>query len=661
MKPEAGVTRIALTWILVAQLLAVLPHLSILHTWVVILWLVCVMWRIQIFRMRMNYPSSMLKTGLLGLIGICIMVFSYSRTQSLDTWITVLVAAFVFKLVELRSRRDALVTIFLGFFVVASTYLYRETFLATAYSLLPIGALLAALIGLQQTALNERVWSTLYLSGSLLLQAVPMMLLLFVLFPRIDPLWSLPPPGGQGASTGLSDSLKLGDIARLSRSSELAFRVGFKGRIPDRGQLYWRALTLESFNGETWRQSRDRGGDITPRWTRRGEPVNYSVILQPTDTQWLYTLDTPGDTTAKARLRGDFSLRNRQPVTSLISYNVESWPQAQQEIGSSPRSAFNLMLYGSSNPRARQWGAELKGRSVNEIVRTILAYFSSQGFVYTLEPPLAPQDSIDAFLFRDRQGFCEHYASSMVFVLRAAGIPARIVTGYQGGEIVDSSNYVQVRQLDAHAWAEYWTSETGWVMVDPLALVAPQRITGGMEAMSQAQGFPTDSPLGLGKESLVNRFRLMLDNMGYQWDMWVLGYSSDRQGDLMSGWFGSAGLTCISLTLGGCFVLIIAGWALWLFKPWRREHDPLLRYYLRFERLLYRHGVTRGTGEAPLNFARRASKELPAQAEQIRAFSRIFVAQRYSDRFNAASLHLAYRTLRRSFPVIGKVRMGKSG
>ncbi|WP_313520342.1 DUF3488 and transglutaminase-like domain-containing protein, partial [Pseudomonas sp.] len=617
-----SIPRVALTWLLVAQALVMVPHLFHLPAWTIALWLVCALWRIQIYRMRAAYPNALAKIVLM--LGAAAGVwFSRGSLIGLDAGSVLLVSAFVLKLVEMRTRRDALVLVFLGFFVVVTGYLFDDDMLLALFTLFSVMALLASLIGLQQTAFAERPWPTLRLAGGMLLQALPLMLLLFVFFPRLGPLWSLPQPAG-AAVTGLSDNIEPGDIAELSQSGELAFRASFEGPLPPRSQLYWRALTLERFDGRRWSQSSMAQYPVQPQWQKRGEAVRYSVIMQPSSRPWLFALDTGETNLERTRMMSDFRLERFRPVDKTLFYQVTSWPDAVREPEDSQilqRRALQLPAQGE--PRTRAWAAELKQRYAEPqaLVQALLQHFNQEPYVYTLKPPQSGTDGIDAFLFDTRRGFCAHYAGAMTFVLRAAGIPARVVAGYQGGEVNPGGNYISVHQFDAHAWVEYWLPERGWISVDPTFQVSPTRIEQGLEqAVAAEQSFLAGSPFsamryrGIG---WINQLRLSWDNLNYGWQRWVLAYQGEQQASLLQSWFGKFDSRVLLIALLGGGSLILAAVALALFKPWRRESDPQQRLFLGFERLLARHGLRRARGEGPRAFAERAAKALPGQAESI--------------------------------------------
>lgn len=650
------IPRVGLTWLLVAQLLVVLPHLGHLPLWIVGLWLGCAAWRIQIFRMRAPYPNGWIKAGLMLGTGFGVYL-SRGGLIGLEAGVVLLIAAFILKLVEMRSRRDALVVIFLGFFALATAGLFEDGILAALYYLLPLAALLAALIGLQQTSLAADPWATLRLAGSLLLQAAPLMLLLFLFFPRIEPLWSLPGPRERGV-TGLSESMTPGDIAELGQSGALAFRASFEGPLPERSRLYWRALTLEHFDGRRWSQVPEAAQVEPPLWEKHGEPLAYSIVMQPSNQPWLYGLDVAEGGPDDARLMADFRLQQRRPVTRPQLYRLTSWPDALREPeGSVPALQRALQLPERGNPQSRAWAAELRRRhpEPEALVQALLGHFGREAFHYTLKPPRLGRDSVDEFLFATRRGFCEHFSSAMTFVLRAAGIPARVVTGYQGGEFNPAGNYLLVHQFDAHAWVEYWQPPRGWTTVDPTFQVAPERIERGLQqALGEEQGFLEEAPLSLARYrgiDWLNRLRLSWDNLNYGWQRWVLGYQGEQQMQVLRSWFGRADLRLLGLTAVAAVAATLLLVALWLFKPWRREGDAQQRLFRRFEKLLARHGLHRAPGEGPRAFAERAAQRLPDQAGAIRAFVELFEMQRYGGRQAApGELARALRQLRRALP-----------
>ncbi|HXR02948.1 MAG TPA: DUF3488 and transglutaminase-like domain-containing protein [Pseudomonas sp.] len=646
------IPRVSLNWLLIAQALVIVPFALHVPVSLIVLWLVCTFWRIQIFRMRVRMPGTWIKSGLL--VGTAGGIFlARGSLVGLDAGAALLIAAFILKMLEMQTRRDALVLIFLGFFCVAVGYLFEDALLWRLFTLLPIATLLAALIGLQQSGLSGKPAGTLMLSAKLLLQAVPLMLLLFLFFPRLDPLWSLPQPSNK-ALTGLSDSMAPGDIAELSKSAALVFRASFEGPIPPRNQQYWRGLTLEQFDGRRWSQSSRAQVPDPPDWRKQGERLSYSIVMEPSGKPWLMTLDMGETDLDGARQMSDFRWQRRRPIEQSVLYSVNSWPDAVREtVLSEGGRAQDLQLPGKGNPQAREWAAELHRRysRPDALVDAMLSFFTGQPFQYTLKPPALGPNSVDDFLFASRAGFCAHYAGAMTFVLRAAGIPARVVAGYQGGELNPDGHYISVRQFDAHAWVEYWQSGVGWRSVDPTAAVAPARIEQGLEqALAPDENFLADSPMSALRYrhlAWLNSIRMNWDNLNYGWQRWVLGYQGQQQLQVLGRWFSGFQAPVFA---GGALV-ILGLLALWLFKPWRRESDSQLRLFNGFERLLARHGLRRHPGEGAQAFALRAAQRFPAQAEAIEAFAREFEAQRYAGVSGSVGhLRRRLKSLRRSLP-----------
>jgi transglutaminase-like putative cysteine protease len=646
------IPRASLTWLLLAQALVIVPFIAHVPISLMGLWLGCTLWRVQIFRMRARMPGTWVKSGLL--VGTAGGVYlARGSLVGLDAGAALLIAAFILKMLEMQSRRDALVLIFLGLFCVAVGYLFEDNLLWAAFTLLPVSTLLAALIGLQQSDLASRPGTSLKLALKLLLQAVPLMLLLFVFFPRLEPLWSLPQPGNKGL-TGLSESMAPGDMAELSKSAALVFRASFEGPIPARNQLYWRALTLEQFDGRRWSQAGRAQTVQVAQWQKRGEALRYSIVMEPSGRPWLSSLDVGETSLAEVRQMSDFRLQRRRPVEQSLMYSVSSWPEAIRDGQLNENiQRQDLQLPAKGNPQARQWASDLLRRNPRPeaLVQAMLGYFSGQPFHYTLKPPTLGANSIDDFLFDSRRGFCAHYAGAMTFVLRAAGIAARVVAGYQGGELNPDGQYLTVRQFDAHAWVEYWQPGIGWQSVDPTAAVAPQRIELGLEqALAADETFLEDSPMSALRYRNVpwiNGLRLSWDNLNYGWQRWVLGYQGQQQLQVLNRWF--SGLEAPAFI--GAAGVILALLALWVFKPWQRESDSQLRLFTAFERLLARHGLRRLPGEGAEDFARRAGLFFPDHAQAIQAFVNEFQAQRYAGRATSAGeLRRRFKAVRRRLP-----------
>ncbi|MCJ8169227.1 transglutaminase TgpA family protein [Atopomonas sediminilitoris] len=657
MSGPALIPRISLTWLLAAQALVIIPHLLHVPTWLIPLWLVCGGWRIQIFRQRADYPRGWVKALLL--VGVTAgVLLSHGTVVGLDAGVTLLLATFVLKLLEMKRQRDAQVLIYMGFFVVVTAYLFEDSLLSFAYSLLPISCLTAALIGLQQSRFNQRPWATWRLAAGLLLQALPLMLLLFVFFPRIGPLWSMPTP--DVARTGLAESMSPADVAELSRSSELAFRATFDGPIPAKERLYWRALTLDDFDGRRWSQSsiNRRANVFEPPWQKQGEVLDYQILMQPTGQPWLFALDVAEPAADVGRLQVDFRVQSAVPVEQAQLYRLQSWPEAvrQPQLPDVLRR-LNLRLPSGFDPRTRAWAAELRQQYPDDqaLVLALLQHFNREPFHYTLRPPVLGQHSNDEFLFATRRGFCAHYAGAMVVVLRAAGIPARVVAGYQGGEVNQTGNYLLVHQFDAHAWVEYWRPGKGWQSVDPTFEVAPERIEFGLEEALADEGSFLEGDLLAGARlrniPLLNQLRLAWDELNYNWQRWVLGYQGEQQLRWLQSWLGTVDWQRLGLTLVAAVALLLMVLATWLLKPWQARPPAQQRYLQQVERLLAHLGVQRQTGEGARRFSQRAQVAIPAQAAVIKAFFQEYERQVFAgEQVDELALRAACQRLRRALP-----------
>ena len=643
MKLIYQIPRNSLAWLLVAQAAVIVPHVPRLPVWLVGAWLFVVVWRIQVFRGVWAFPGRLVK-GLLVVVCTASLLFGYGQLLGLEPMVALLLSAFVLKLLEMHRRRDALVVIYLGFFVCSTQLLFSTAIFAAAYALLCVILLTTALIGLNQSQGHRRPARSFQLAAKLVLQCLPMMVLLFLVLPRLGALWSVPLQQN-AATTGVSDSMSPGDISRLTRTGGLAFRVTFDGPVPPPQQRYWRGLVFSHFDGRRWSQTRvsgfrDGGVLATPDnpkpWQRlievTGRPLSYEVIMEPSHQFWLFALATPRRFSDGISLTRDFRLVYREPVGQRLRYRVTSYPDYRWEAESLPewRLRQELRLPEAVNPEARrlaeQWYRE--AGSPEAYVERLLDYYNSD-FIYTLEPPRLGSDSVDEFLLGTKRGFCEHFAGSFVFMLRAAGVPARVVVGYQGGEVNPLENYLLVHQYDAHAWAEVWLSGRGWVRVDPTAAVAPERIESGLRSALTAQ----ESQLVSGVFALdryrsiawLNRLRLQWDVLNYRWHRRVLGYDTDMQAGLLRRLLGEISPLRVALLVIGGGALILGMIALGvLFKGRKPPRSPATRLYLRFLRKLARAGFTRDPGEAPRDFARRVLRRRPDLQPSVLAITDLY-------------------------------------
>jgi transglutaminase-like putative cysteine protease len=526
------------------------------------------------------------------------------------------------------------VVIFLGYFVCLTAFLFSQDLLLVLYALVLVWILTTALVSVHRATARIRDLRPLRLAGVMLLQSVPLMLVLFFLFPRIGPLWSVPLKS-HTAQTGMSDSLRPGDVSQLSQSAEVAFRVQFDGDIPPASELYWRGLVMSRLDGDTWRSlryfevpanERREGAVVT-----QGDPLSYRIIMAPTQQNWLYSLRYARSGKAGVMSLSDYRLYSPVILENEYQYAVQSWPETPLGVELSPwRAAVEKDLPNNDNPETRALAQSLYAAagSPRAFVEGVLEYFRSEAFFYTLQPPLlGDDDPMDRFLFETRRGFCEHYAYAFAVMMRSVGIPARIVGGYLGGEINPVNRTVIVHQFDAHAWTEVWLEGEGWVRVDPTAAVSPDRILYGLERAVASEGsFLAQSPLSPLRYrgvNWINSLRLRYDALTYRWQSWVTGFDGQAQFDLLRGVLGEISLTRSMGILLGSGALTLALVALFLFRERGGSPRPVYEAELaRFQKVLWQRGLKPQPGETPAQLTERAATQWPRQAEAIRGVYR---------------------------------------
>lgn len=635
MNVQQQVPRNALVWIIICLFAVVAPHALRLPFWVLLLYIVAAVWRIMVYRGRWSYPGNWVKVfmTLSGFIGI---FASYRTVIGLEPTVALLLTAFALKLIELVHRKDAYVLLFLGYFICITEFLFTQDLLVTFYSLINVVLITTALVALHQPGEHQFNRGSLKLASVMLLQAFPLMVVIFFLFPRVGPLWTVPIKSNT-AKTGMSDFMKPGDVASLSQSGEVAFRAKFRGDIPPKSELYWRGLVFSKMQQGTWSGlgyyevplSEQRPAEIETD----EDVMAYSIIMEPTQQNWLYGLRYARASTPGVMHTPDFRLFSPTPVESEYMYRARSWANATVEPQLSAwRRKTELKLPPKGNTKTQQFALDLRATldSDQEFLDAVLNKFNKEEYVYTLQPGLLQgRDAMDQFLFETRRGFCEHYASAFVILMRAAGIPARVVAGYQGGEINPVNKTVIVHQFDAHAWAEVWFEGRGWVRVDPTASVAPERIEWGLErAMEEEGSFLASAPLSAlsyRKIPLINMLRLRYDALTYRWQSWVVGFDSEQQFDLLKDVFGEISARKFAALLLGSWALVLIPIAIsLLFKRKTHEIRPLDKHYLAFCERLAALGVRREAGEAPAEFGARAVTALPALESQVEAITHLY-------------------------------------
>lgn len=601
---------------------------SFLQPWISAFAFLILAWRLWAASRNASMPRRWLKI-LLAIIGFAMVLASYRTLNGVEAGSALLMVMIALKLTEVQRVRDAVFVVVLGYFLLFAGFLYSQEIPFVAWMLLAGWGLTAALLVITRNTADATFGDGMRRSGRYLAQALPFAIIVFVLFPRIPgPLWGVPLNRSSGV-TGLDDEMTPGSISSLVMSEETAFRVRFEGVLPPRSERYWRGPTLTFFNGRTWRQGFPiRTDDV--HVAELSEPIRYTVMLEPHDREWLYALTVPVEYPDNAALLRDYTLAVRRPVDQRRSYDVISYT----EYVLSPQLAklerlWALQLPDGFNERSRELAAQWRASSTDdaEIVTRALQMFREEPFRYTLQPPPLRGDTVDDFLFETQAGFCEHYASAFTFLMRAAGIPARVVTGYLGGEMNAYSGYLEVRQSDAHAWSEVWLEGRGWTRVDPTGAVAPERIERGI-----AEALAGDElPAHLLRIGALWELEARWHALNTIWYEFFLGYGPEMQKQFLEmlglddpDWRSMA-FTMIALL--GTGTILLWAWLIWTHRT--RPVDPALRLYRRLQQRLSRRLGEPRPHEGPEDFYRRVVSDAPELAPRVRQFVNAYLAIRY--------------------------------
>ena len=627
-------------WLTAAFMLVAAPHAERLPVWLSALAGAICIWRVYLARTRLALPAR----WLLVLIVIASAAAIYLRYRTLfgrDAGVALLVLMISLKLLETRTQRDGMVLAFIGYFLVITNFFYTQSIPAALYLLACVWFITAGMIGLQYTrepaGCRAQLRNQLRTSAVMLAQSVPLMVVFFALFPRVQgPLWGMPSDAFAGV-TGLSDNMRPGSINQLVFSDEVALRAEFAGPVPPPNKLYWRGPVLLDFDGQTWTAPpRPFLGRIDLQ--RRADPVYYSVTVEPSSRRWLFALDMPGLLPPRTWITADYLMVSQTPVTSRLRYEMSSY--LDYAFGTDSNSFLlqrALQLPRGYNPRTLELGRELRSRHGNNgdnggsvaIMNAVLTLFREQKFVYTVEPPLLGRHSVDEFIFSTRAGFCEHFSSAFVVLMRAAGVPARVVTGYLGGEFNPQGNYLIVRQSDAHAWTEVWLDDRGWVRVDPTNSVSPARVESGLAA-ALPEGVQLPRSVLRGRNALMHQLGLTLDSIANGWNQTVLGYNLESQRALLirAGFDGDTLRTLATLLIAATIIATLL-LALVTLTNRRNTREPALAAYRKFCDKMATAGIARGDAEGPLDYAARIAQARPEFARAAQDITQLYVSLRY--------------------------------
>lgn len=616
----------------------VLPHVPHLPAWCSLLTLAVLLWRTKLALSNSALPGRWVLVGVL-LIAAALTFYSFRTLLGKEPGVTMAVVLMALKTLELRARRDAFVVFFLGFFLVLTHFLYSQSLAVAAAMLVAVWGLLTALV-LAHMPVGQpslRIASTLAMRTALL--GAPIMVLLFVLFPRIGPLWGVPQDGI--SSTGLSNTMRMGSVAEVALDDSIALRVRFDGAVPPPEAMYFRGPVLSTFDGTEWRAAPARADDERqPENLRvRGAPVRYEMTLEPLRLSTLPLLEA----SASAPLVEGYRITPREdlrwvadrPLFERLRFNAEAYPAfSQGPTQRNLRLISQLDLPASFNPRTLEWAAALRrdpryaNADARALAQALLQYIRTGGFSYTLAPAEYGRDAIDEFWLDRRAGFCEHFAAAFVVVMRALDVPARVVTGYQGTDPTPIDGYYIVRQSSAHAWAEYWQPGVGWLRADPTAAVAPDRIS-RTRRLQAAPGIVAGT-IGSLSPALLAQFRESWEAINNRWNQWVLNYSRGQQFDVLKRLgVHSPSWEDLALLLIGALSTLAFGGAAWAW--WDRHRvDPWVRQLESMRAALRRLGIAAAAHDAPRALAARLRERYGAQGESLAELLDTLERQRYS-------------------------------
>ncbi|RFF26353.1 MULTISPECIES: DUF3488 and transglutaminase-like domain-containing protein [unclassified Wenzhouxiangella] len=615
-------------WTITAFVVAALPHLLAMPPLLGAVVVLLCGWRLLAAGKGWRPPPGWLRLLLtVGAIALLAVGFGGLWGRRAATGLLCLMLAA--KMLELYRLRDLRMVASVSLFLIATQFLFDERLVYLAYLFGGVLITIGALLRIQLLELGQAVPRSGHLriirdAALMLLTALPVALILFVTFPRLaEPLWGLPDEV-MDAKTGLSDSMSPGSIADLYIDDSAAFRAEFDGTPPPPERRYWRGPVLWHFDGDTWERaflaSRTPAAKVPPG----PDDFLYTVQLEPHERRWLFALDYPVTTPDEAHISLDFQVTRRDPVTTLTEYRMRSNP-GFTDMPQLPETLRRLALSlpEDRNPRTREMARQLRERFEDDraLIDHVLDWLREEPFYYSLQTAPLGRHGADEFLFDLRTGYCEYYASAFAVLMRAAGIPTRVVTGYQGGYWQEGGQYLLVRQSDAHAWVELWLAGSGWTRVDPTAAVSPARIQSGARVA-------TGDATGL---DWLRSLQYRYDRLQHLWNAWVLGFDADRQQSMMR-FLGlprlsSTGMALLMVSLLGLTILVLA-WA-WLKRP-AGSRDPVQRAWIRLMRRMGRRGLGPVLGETPLAWAERVAPEL-AEGEKLHELTERYCRIRYGD------------------------------
>jgi transglutaminase-like putative cysteine protease len=630
---DTSLSQRTLVWMLPAAALAGLPHwlhvpasLASFFT-LMLLWRIVACWRKQWF----SFATKLL--GVVLLAGLFLLYLAHSGEWGRDSGSGIFLVALGLKLFELNKPRDLYLTAYLTLVVVATQFLYDQSIAVAALGLVVLMMIANALLSLHTRAHGRRM---VVLGWRLFASALPFTLLMFVLFPRFQaPSWMMLKGDRHSAHSGLRDTLRPGEINELLLSPKLAFRVKFFGNAPPRNQLYWRGPVFSFIDGDNWRISQS---EFVTRFQDEvrfdGPRYEYTLLQEPQDQPWVYALDLPDSFPAGVQRNGNYQLVAQGKQGKANEFVLSSRPTYNTGYITKVEYRENRQLPYEPSQEVNDLVKRLEGNGDPErYIKNVLAHFQNDGYRYTLRPPLLADRKLEHFLLESKQGYCEHFATAFVYLMRVADLPARVVTGYQGGQYNAVGQFYEIRNALAHAWAEVWLDGKGWTRIDPTIAVLPSRIEYPVNVTTQVNtgNVVVSSSKGANELEAASSVELVTefwDNFEYQWQRWIIRYGSEEQQSALN----LIGLKKTgAIVFWGLYALILVAFAVsvWIWRPRFFQDDPVIKQYQRFLNKMAKRGVKINVGEGPSAFAQRAKQTLPNSSELIETITRCYIRLRY--------------------------------
>lgn len=609
-------------FLLAVLTLSILPHLPRLPLWSSLSTVLAIIVRARLAWRDAPLPPRWILLVCLA-IGMGMTVWTFHTLFGREAGITLVCLLAGLKTLELRARRDAFVVTSLGFFLILTQFLYSQSLAIAALMVFVLMGMLTSLVLAQRPLGRPSISSAAKIAWRSVLMGIPVMLALYILFPRLGPLWSV--PADAGPRTGLSDRIKLGHVAELAQDDSVAMRVKFIDVPPISSKLYFRGPVLDFFDGRNWMARPQAPGALSADEIYQPRPIGsvtrYQVTLEPSKVATVPLLDgtllaTPTAPQTEPQLERDgLSWTTPQPLIDRVQIDAQAWLKVEHgpKLGVPMLQAW-LQLPMGFNPRTIAWAMDLRNRpdmanaDPRALSDAVLQYIRQGDYHYTMAPDVDPPDEhgnpprhlIDRFWLDHRAGFCEHYATAYVVIMRAMGIPSRVITGFLGAEINPVDGLFVVRNSDAHAWAEFWQPGEGWIRVDPTGAVAPERIERPRRAFARREGLP--GALSSIDPAMWGRMRDYMDATNHRWNLWVLQYSRHRQMQLLKDWGMKSPDWMDLVRLCGivivCTSLLGVAW-LWWTRP-RQPRTPWRRPLMRVHRALQAAGLPApGNSPAP--------------------------------------------------------------